>query len=108
MRPGPRININKEYMSKLHNAILACKMVRMKYDSKHDQGWRTVQPYGFLYGNKHYLIAWQNSKKAMRHFDLNKIRELEIKDKYFTRDPKFSLQKFSEQAFEYIKKNRLM
>ena len=99
LRPGPRINVNKTFLNKLRNAVLACKVVRMKYDSSHDKGWRTIQPYGFLYGNKHYLIAWQNSKKAMCHFDLNKILEIEVKEQYFTRDPDFSLQKFSEQAF---------
>lgn len=99
LRPGPKMNINKEYMDKLRNAVLACKVVRIKYDSSHDQDWRTIHPYGFLYGNKHYLIAWQNTLKAMCHFDLNKIKALEVKDKYFNRDPNFSLQTFSEQAF---------
>ncbi|MBQ8750602.1 MAG: WYL domain-containing protein [Alphaproteobacteria bacterium] len=99
LRPGPKLTVNKEFMAKLRNAILACKQIRIKYQSKTSDGWRTVYPYGFLYGNKHYLIAWHTKRFKMCHFDLNNISEIEVLDKYFARDEKFSLQKFSENSF---------
>ena len=99
LRPGPRIKINKAFMEKLRNAVIACKVIKIKYQSKTKNEWRTVHPYGFLYGNKHYLIAWHTKKKAMCHFDLNNIQEIEVLDEYFTRDPEFSLEKFSLQSF---------
>lgn len=98
-RPGPRIKINKEYIAKLRLAILSCLKIRIKYSSSRDKGWRNVEPYGFLYGNKQYLIAWYPKKKAMCHFDLNKITKIEILDEYFERRTDFSLQDFSEQSF---------
>lgn len=98
-RPGPKIKANKEFVSKLRLAILSCLKIRIKYSSSRDKGWRDVQPYGFLYGNKQYLIAWYPKKKAMCHFDLNKIAEIEILDEYFERRTDFSLQDFSEQSF---------
>ena len=98
-RPGPKIKNNKEFIDKLRFAILGCKRVKIKYDSIHNKNWRIVEPYGFLYGNKHYLIAWQPNKYAMCHFNLNKILDIEITEEYFERQPDFSLQKFSEQSF---------
>ncbi len=98
-RPGPKIKVNKEFVEKLRLAILACKKIRIKYKSAHEKGWREVEPYGFLYGNKHYLIAWYQKKKAMCHFNLNNILEIEVLDEYFERQSDFSLQEFSEQSF---------
>ncbi len=99
LRPGPKLEVNKEFIARLRNAILACKQIRIKYQSKSSDGWRTVYPYGFLYGNKHYLIAWHTKRFKMCQFDLNNILDIEIKDEYFVRDEDFSLEKFSENSF---------
>ena len=98
-RPGPKIIINTEHLKQLRYAIIACNRIRIKYDSEHNKNWREIFPYGFLYGNKHYLIAWEPSKRIMCYFNLNKIQEIEILKTYFKRDPKFSLKEFSAQAF---------
>ncbi len=98
-RPGPKIKINKDFVEKLRLAILACKRIRIKYKSSHEKGWREVEPYGFLYGNKHYLIAWYAKKEAMCHFNLNNITDIDVLDEYFERRSDFSLQDFSEQSF---------
>lgn len=99
LRPGPRIRVKKEFIEKLRLAVIACKTVLMRYLSKNGEKNYMIDPYGFLYGNKHYLIAWDHYKRKMCTFDLNKIEDLEIDENYFTRDPKFSLQKFAEQSF---------
>ena len=98
-RPGPKIIINVANLKQLRHAIIACHRIRIKYDSEHNKDWREIFPYGFLYGNKHYLIAWDPTKRKMCHFNLNKIREIEVLNTYFKRDPHFSLKEFSEQAF---------
>ena len=98
-RPGPKIIINATNLKQLRHAIIACHRIRIKYDSEHNKDWREIFPYGFLYGNKHYLIAWDPSKRKMCHFNLNKIKEIEVLKSYFKRDPHFSLKEFSEQAF---------
>ena len=99
LRPGPRIVVNKEFMQTLRNAVIACKIIKIKYRSKSKDGWRTVYPYGFLYGNKHYLIAWHTQRKIMCYFDLNNIQKINVTDEYFVRDPDFSLEEFSKQSF---------
>ena len=98
-RPGPKIKNNKEFISQIRLAILGCNKIKIKYDSIHNQDWRTLEPYGLLFGNKHYLIAKQSDKSEMRHFNLNKIKEIQMTDQYFKRQVGFSLQKFSEQSF---------
>ena len=98
-RPGPKIIVNTEHLKKLRYAIIACNRIRIKYDSTHNKDWREVFPYGFLYGNKHYLIAWDPTKQLMCYYNLNKIQEIEVLKTYFKRDPKFSLKEFSAQAF---------
>ncbi|MBQ8677298.1 MAG: WYL domain-containing protein [Alphaproteobacteria bacterium] len=99
LRPGPRIKVKKEFIEKLRLAVIACRTVLMKYQSKSGEKNYMVDPYGFLYGNKHYLIAWDHYKRKICTFDLNKVQDLEIDVNYFARDPKFSLHKFSEQSF---------
>lgn len=99
LRPGPKIKIDAKFMQKLRNAVIACKVIKIKYQSKTKNEWRTVYPYGFLYGNKHYLIAWHTKRKKMCNFDLNNIQDIQISDEYFVRDSSFSLEDFSKQSF---------
>ena len=96
LRPGPKIKIDAKFMQKLRNAVIAYKIIKIKYQSKTKNEWRTVYPYGFLYGNKHYLITWYTKRKKMCNFDLNNIQ---ISDEYFVRDSSFSLEDFSKQSF---------
>ena len=98
-RPGPKIIANADFLKKLRYAVIACYKIRIKYDSSHNKDWREIYPYGFLYGNKHYLIAWDPKKQKMCQFNLNKIKEIDVINSYFKRDPHFSLKEFSEQAF---------
>lgn len=99
LRPGPRIKVKKEFIEKLRLAIIACRVVLMRYQSKSGEKNYMINPYGFLYGNKHYLIAWDHYKHKMCTFDLNKIDDVTVDMNYFTRDPNFSLQEFAEQSF---------
>lgn len=99
LRPGPKIKVDTNFMQQLRLAVIACKVIKIKYQSRSKNEWRTVHPYGFLYGNKRYLVAFHTKHKQMCHFDLNNIEEIEVSDEYFTRDPDFSLEKFAEQSF---------
>ena len=99
LRPGPKIKVDDKFMQKLRNVVIACKVIKIKYLSKTKDEWRTVYPYGFLYGNKHYLIAWHTKRKKMCSFDLNNIQEIQVLDEYFVRDASFSLEEFSKQSF---------
>ncbi len=103
MRPGPRPKINVEIVSTLREAIITRRKVQLHYlyRGSGKRGYQIVHPYGFLYGNRHYLVAWSESKEArnFRTFALSNIERVELLDRNFTRKQRFSLQKFAERSF---------
>ncbi|MBR6412685.1 MAG: WYL domain-containing protein [Alphaproteobacteria bacterium] len=98
-RPGPKVRINKEFMKILRNAILGCQIITITYESKVATTEKVIWPYGFVYGNKPYLIAWNVKRGQMYTFDISRIRNIKVSKDYFTRDKKFSLEKFMSQSF---------
>ena len=78
MRPGPRPKINAEIVGALREAIITRRKVRLHYIYRGSgkRGYQIVHPYGFLYGNRHYLVAWSESEQArdFRSFALVEYR----------------------------------
>jgi predicted DNA-binding transcriptional regulator YafY len=102
LRPGPRQAVASEFLSDLRHAIIACRKVRLHYRARGTGklSRQLVCPYGFLYGNRHYLVAWSESDRARdyRLFALGNIEKVELTDSVFERKD-FSLQKFAERSF---------
>jgi predicted DNA-binding transcriptional regulator YafY len=102
-RPGPRPKINPDIIGVLRQAILGSNKVRLHYlyRSSGKHGFGTVHPYGFLYGNRHYLVAWSESDQAtdIRKFALSNIERVELLDKTFTRKRGFSLPIYAQRSF---------
>lgn len=103
MRPGPRPRVNEEIIRVLREAIITRHKVRLHYVYRGSgkRGYQVVHPYGFLYGNRHYLVAWSESDKArdFRSFALSNIQRVEPLDRSFTRKPRFSLRRYAELSF---------
>ena len=103
MRPGPRPKINAEIVSALREAIITRRKVRLHYlyRGSGKRGHQIVHPYGFLYGNRHYLVAWSESEEArdFRSFALSNIERVEPLDGTFTRKRRFSLKAYAERSF---------
>ncbi len=103
MRPGPRPKINAEIVSALREAIITRRKVRLHYlyrgSGKH--GYQVVHPYGLLYGNRHYLVAWSESEEArdFRSFALSNIERVEPLNRNFTRKRRFTLREYAECSF---------
>lgn len=102
MRPGPRPKINVNIVGALRQAILATKKVRIHYHYRGSgkRGFDIVHPYGFLYGNRHYLVAWSENEQArdFRNFALSNIERAEPLDRPF-RKRRFSLPEYAERSF---------
>ena len=102
MRPGPKPKINADVVSALRQAILATKKVRIHYlyRGSGKRGFDIVHPYGFLYGNRHYLVAWSENEEArdFRNFSLSNIERVELLDRPF-RKRRFSLREYAERSF---------
>ena len=62
---------------------------------------RKVHPYGFLYGHRHYLVAYNllKGEEGHRMFSLPNISSVEVMEEYFERDEEFDLEDFAKQSF---------
>ncbi len=103
MRPGPKPKINHEHLRTLREAIITRRKVRLHYlyRGSGKSGYQTVHPYGFLYGKRHYLVAWSelDAAKDFRNFALSNIKRVELLDEAFARKRDFSITKYAEQSF---------
>ena len=103
MRPGPRPVIRPEIFDTIRLAIKQGREIYLAYHSRHSGSatGRQLQPYGFLFGSRHYLVGMSPDRHPgeARMFALASIRSVKISDKSFRRDPSFSLRRFAERAF---------
>lgn len=103
MRPGPRPKNRTFVLEQLRDAIKACRTVVIKHQTRQTRRTRKrrVQPYGFLYGHRHYLVAFnlEHEAREYRLFSLPNIEAVEPTDEYFVRDPEFSLEEFARRSF---------
>lgn len=103
MRPGPKLKINREIIAKLRQAIITRKKVRLNYlyRGSRKKGHEIVHPYGFLYGKRHYLVAWSEKEKArdFRNYALSNIESVDIRNSSFTPLSKFDLTNYAKQSF---------
>ena len=103
-RPGPKLKINPEFLSIIKEAILACKKIQIKYtNTSGKSSTQIVAPYGFLYGNKHYLVAYSDFAKDYRYYALHKLMDVVILNEYFEKDKNFTLADFTKDCFGVFK-----
>jgi len=102
-RPGPRPRIDGEIVAALRRAIIGQNKVTLhyRYRGSGKRGYDRVRPYGFLYGNRHYLVAWSENPRArdFRSFALSNVERVEIRNEMFERDPDFSLTDYAARSF---------
>ncbi len=101
MRPGPRPKIEPKVLYLLREAIKGSQKVQITYRGrvKGDIRERVVCPYGFLYGARHYLIAWCDDAQDIRTFVLANIQEIALTDDFFVKRDDFDLKAYSERSF---------
>jgi predicted DNA-binding transcriptional regulator YafY len=103
LRPGPRPLIAAKVLANLRHAIMACHKIKLHYRARGTGtlSRQLVCPYGFLYGNRHYLVAYSMNSKARdyRLFSLSNIEKVEVTDFPFRRHKDFLLSAFAERSF---------
>ena len=103
MRPGPRPHTRPMVMGELRDAVKACVKVELHYRNRGTNriNRRIVCPYGFLYGHRHYLVAYNLVRKSegYRLFSLPNIERVVSTTEYFSRDKDFSLENYSKKSF---------
>ena len=104
LRPGPQIELDKNILNTLRQAILSCHHIKMAYEAKNSgksHVYRLV-PYGFLYGQRdHYLVAkhsdgYDNGKA--HNFSLQCIKSVEIVPDIFD-SSEFDLNAYALESF---------
>lgn len=101
--PGPRRRVPVEIVETLRHAIKAGVKVVLEYRPRGETALETrvVDPYGFLYGHRHYLICRNPARDGdnMRKYRLPDILSVTLTDDPFERDPDFSLDAYAAQSF---------
>ena len=96
----PRFKINKEVLEIIREAIKSFKKLEIEYQPKDKEKYIcTVHPYGVLYGEKHYLVAYSEPRKDIRLFTLSNIKNIKIINEYFEKDEKFVLADYVQNSF---------
>ena len=116
VRQSAGFNISSSLLLIIRNAIKSMKKLEFSYqakdyyplEEKNLAGFRiqkglkpkktvVVEPYGILYGERHYLVAKENGK--IKQYLLHRISDIKITEEYFTPDTSFNLKKWSELSF---------
>ena len=101
MRPGPRPHLEKGLLSLLRDAIKAKRTLEFEYISRstEQRSSQRVQPYGVLYGNRAFLVAWTDWADDMRLWGLANMSNACTTSETFERDPAFDLRRYAERSF---------
>jgi predicted DNA-binding transcriptional regulator YafY len=111
-RPGAELlNLDPDIYQVLHEAWKSSRSLWMRYYTagRNDETERIIDPYylDIYRGSNPYLVAFCHNRQAFREFRLDRIREYRILDEYFKPDPSFDWKKYSKNAFQVEKGDRL-
>jgi predicted DNA-binding transcriptional regulator YafY len=108
LRPGPKPVANRHHLEIIRTALLASSELTLTYQSRSSGkiSLQRVQPYGLLYGSRHYLVAFSpdvirdlKTKDGWRYFVLDGIKNVEGTGQSFVRDTKFDLARYAARSF---------
>lgn len=92
-----------ETLQRLRQAIIHRRTVRFCYHTRHRDGesnpanLREADPYALIHvGNAWMLIAYCHVRRDRRHFRLDRIEDVVMLDREFTRPPHFKIQHGTE------------
>ena len=116
VRQCASFNIEKSVLSNIRTALKSMKKLQFDYQAKdyfdmkekNIAGYRVqkglkpkktviVEPYGILYGERHYLVAKNDGK--IKQYLLHRISDIKVLDEYFTTDSDFNLKEWANSSF---------
>ncbi|HET7079103.1 MAG TPA: YafY family protein [Chloroflexia bacterium] len=87
------------YLRKVRQAMLAHQTLRFRYHTRYRTpdapapDWRDADPYGLVHmGSAWYMTGFCHVRQAIRHFRLDRVDEMEVLDRRFTRPPGFTFE----------------
>ena len=99
--------VKSKTIENLRNAMIAYKKVQFDYPT--DKGNRriTLNPYGLIISDKHYLVGFNEYVNDLRLYKVDKISNLSILDEYYLKDEKFSLTEYCKNSFSIYQEEPL-
>ena len=100
VRQYPRFKISRQMLEIISESLKAVKYLTFTYKTRTgEDSDLKVQPYGIIYGEKTYLLAFNEEREDFRLYLLNKITNIQLLDEYFEKDEKFNLQDYVQKSF---------
>ena len=100
IRQHPRYKMNLNTLNVISDAIKSYKYLLFNYENqKGESATLKIQPYGIIYGEKTYLLGYNEEKQGLRYYHLHKIKEPKLLDEYFEKDETFDLKKYLSKSF---------
>ena len=96
-RQGFRETLKIDTMQVINDGILAQKQIKIKYDKSDKE--IILNPYGILYSDRAYLIAYNDWAKEIWTYRISKIKQIELTDNYFDKDRNFDIRTFASRSF---------
>ena len=118
VRQGASFKVDNQVLSKIREAIKSMKKLEFSYQAKeyYDLGEKKLEefriqkglkpkktvilePYGILYGERHYLVGKDVGDNKIKQYLLHRISDLKILDDYFNPDTSFNLREWANSSF---------
>lgn len=100
IRQIPRYKMNLNTLNVISDAIKSFKYVEFSYENKKGENAKLkIQPYGIIYGEKTYLLGFNEAKNGLRYYLLHKIKDIKLVDEYFDKDENFNLKDYLTNSF---------
>lgn len=94
------VTYSKKTLEDLRNSMLAFKKIKFEYKVNDEEKTITLDPYGIIISDKHYLVGFNEYVNDLRLYRIDKIHELEVLEEYFEKDENFSLTEYSNKSFK--------
>jgi predicted DNA-binding transcriptional regulator YafY len=93
--------VKRALVDRLRHALLASRKLRLfhRHEGGAERRQHTVSPLGFLYGARHYLVAWSHQYRKPVLFRLSRIERAELLEESCDVPEGFDLRAFAEQSF---------
>ena len=89
------VKVEPKTLEMLRNSMLTFRKIKFNYLEKDV----TLNPYGIVISGKYYLVGFNENRKALRTYKIDKIKDLEVLDEYFDKDEAFNLKDWCNNSF---------
>ena len=103
VQAGPRPIEAPEMLAALREALLRTSVVEFTYSGGSKKGaTRKVAPYGIIFGRMNYLVGPEAEAIKIKHWRLDRIRDLKLTDEVASAPVDFSLTEYAQASFGFF------